>query len=150
MTPFNLTVGQVIYLSVHRYIHRSFYLANRLSVSLSIQSLSSYIIHLPICQSFGLPVHLSVSPFDSPPVCLVFMKVYSPCGCSCVLNYMLLFFQMTCYQGGLKAVVMVDTIQALLMLLGLLVLCIVATIQVGGTVYVFKTANELGRFNFNK
>ena len=31
-------------------------------------------------------------------------------------------------QGGLKAVVMVDTIQAFIMLLGLLVLCIMATI----------------------
>ena len=54
------------------------------------------------------------------------------------------------FQGGLKAVVLVDTAQAFLMLAGLLLLCIMGIIRAGGIVYVFETANELGRINFNK
>ena len=54
------------------------------------------------------------------------------------------------HQGGLKAVVWTDSIQALIMLSGMVTVCIMGTIQAGGINTVFNTANDIGRFNFNK
>ena len=53
-------------------------------------------------------------------------------------------------QGGLKAVVWTDTIQAFIMLTGLLVLVVFGSIESGGPSYVYNTAKEQGRFNFDK
>jgi len=51
--------------------------------------------------------------------------------------------------GGLKAVIWTDSLQACIMLVGLTVVCIMGTIQVGGVLEVYTMANKLGRLNFN-
>ena len=43
-----------------------------------------------------------------------------------------------------------DTFQAFVMVLGMIVICVVGAMRAGGGAHVIKTANELGRFNFNK
>lgn len=53
-------------------------------------------------------------------------------------------------QGGLKAVVWTDTLQSFSMILGLLVVAIVGTIEVGGFGVVIQRAAESGRFEFFK
>ena len=55
-----------------------------------------------------------------------------------------------CIKGGLKAVIYTDAMQALIMLVGLVVVCVIGSSQAGGSSEVFMTAKEIGRFNFNK
>ena len=43
-----------------------------------------------------------------------------------------------------------DTIQAVIILLGMLLVCIMGSIKVGGVLYVYNTAKEIGRLNFDK
>ena len=54
------------------------------------------------------------------------------------------------FQGGMKAVVWTDTIQAFIMLAGLLLVCIMGSAKAGGPAYVYQTAKDIGRFNFKK
>ena len=55
-----------------------------------------------------------------------------------------------CLQGGIKTVVWTDTVQAIIMLLGMLVLCFVGTARVGGMHALVDGAWSNGRFNLNK
>ena len=43
-----------------------------------------------------------------------------------------------------------DTIQAAIMLLGLVVVCIMGNIKAGGLGHVYHTAKEIGRLNFDR
>jgi len=53
-------------------------------------------------------------------------------------------------QGGLKAVVWTDTLQSFSMIVGMLLVAIVGTIEVGGVGVVVQRASESGRFEFFK
>ena len=47
-------------------------------------------------------------------------------------------------------VIWTDALQAVIMLIGLLVVCLLGNYQAGGATEVYNTAKDLGRFNFNK
>ena len=58
--------------------------------------------------------------------------------------------QFSLFQGGIKTVVWTDTIQAFIMIAGMIVVCIVGTISAGGVGKVIELGRENGRFNFHK
>ena len=55
-----------------------------------------------------------------------------------------------CFQGGMKAVVWVDTIQLMVMVAGQLAILIQVTINQGGMTQIFNIAQEGGRINFRE
>ena len=65
---------------------------------------------------------------------------------------MIFFFKVIlCHkQGGLRAVIWTDALQAVIMLVGLTLVCALGTREAGGATSVFETAKEIGRFNFDK
>ncbi|XP_014671167.1 PREDICTED: sodium-coupled monocarboxylate transporter 1-like [Priapulus caudatus] len=52
------------------------------------------------------------------------------------------------YEGGMKAVIWTDTFQMLVIFVGLLVVIVKATVDIGGTGEVFRISNEGGRLIF--
>ena len=55
-----------------------------------------------------------------------------------------------CYQGGMKAVIWADTLQMIIMILGIIVLIIIGGVEAGTASEIWDALETDKRLNFNK